>query len=43
MDALTGAALQSGENTIKIVRDPGSDDAFAIGTIVLQWQDSTDK
>ena len=43
MDALTGATLQSGENTIKIVRDPGSDDAFAIGMMVLQWKDSADK
>jgi hypothetical protein len=39
MDAVTGAELTVGENTIQVVRDDGVHDNFAIGNVVVNWKE----
>ncbi|MFC3477523.1 DUF7383 domain-containing protein [Halobacterium litoreum] len=39
MDAVTGATLQEGENTLAVVRDPESHDEFAIGNVAVHWRE----
>ena len=41
MDAITGAALREGENTIRFVREEGSTDSFVVGTVVINWKEPT--
>lgn len=38
MDAVTGAELTTGENTIQVVRDDVHDN-FAIGNVVVNWKE----
>lgn len=38
MDAVTGAELTAGENTIRVVRDDVHDN-FAIGNVVINWKE----
>lgn len=40
VDTVTGAELRQGTNTLQIARDTATDDAFAIGTVVVQWKES---
>ncbi|MFC4358033.1 hypothetical protein ACFO0N_08750 [Halobium salinum] len=42
VDTVTGASLREGTNTVKIARDTDSDDAFAVGTLTLQWKESVE-
>ena len=39
MDAITGAALREGENTLRFVREEGSNDSFVVGTVVVNWRE----
>ena len=39
MDTITGAALQAGENTIRVVREEGSNDSFVVGNVVVNWRE----
>jgi hypothetical protein len=38
MDAVTGAGLREGENTVQVVRDPDSGDEFAVGNLIVHWR-----
>ncbi|MFB6189574.1 MAG: hypothetical protein ABEI57_06790 [Halapricum sp.] len=40
MDAITGSLLQSDENRLRIERDGGGDDAFAVANVVVHWRAS---
>lgn len=40
MDTITGEELKTGENTLRIERDTTTDDAFAVGTVVVNWRES---
>lgn len=40
MDTITGQPLQQGENTLRIERDTTTPDAFAIGSVVVNWRES---
>lgn len=42
MDTLTGASLHEGTNTVRVVRDVDSRDAFAVGTVLVQWKEPGD-
>lgn len=37
MDALTGAELREGENTLRVRRDEGTTDAFVVGAVAVNW------
>ena len=39
MDPITGHPLQAGENTLRIERDTTTDDAFVVGTVVVNWRE----
>ncbi|MEF8853512.1 MAG: hypothetical protein V5A44_05125 [Haloarculaceae archaeon] len=39
MDAITERELAAGENTLQIRRDTATDDAFAVGTAVVNWKE----
>lgn len=39
VDTLTDAELQSGTNTVRIVRDTDTHDAFAVGTLTVHWKE----
>lgn len=39
MDAVTGAALHEGENTIQVCRDAAGDDSFVVGNVVVHWKE----
>ncbi|QLD86220.1 hypothetical protein HWV23_10965 [Natronomonas halophila] len=39
MDAVTGAELTPGENTIRVAREDGSRDNFAVGNVVVNWKE----
>lgn len=39
MDAVTGAELREGENTVRVVRDRDSEDAFVVGTAAVHWKE----
>ncbi|MFC6940425.1 hypothetical protein ACFQE8_10710 [Salinirubellus sp. GCM10025818] len=41
MDAITGAALQGGENTLQFVRETDSNDSFVVGNVVVNWREPT--
>ncbi|MFC7176522.1 DUF7383 domain-containing protein [Halosegnis marinus] len=36
-DAVTGAELREGENTLRVRRDEESRDAFVVGSVVVNW------
>lgn len=38
MDAVTGAALVAGENTLQVRRDPDTADSFVVGNAVVNWR-----
>jgi hypothetical protein len=40
MDAVTGASLHEGENTVQVVYG-GERDEFAVGTAVVHWRDGS--
>jgi hypothetical protein len=40
VDSLTGASLHAGTNTIRIRRDPTTDDALAVGTVRIHWKEA---
>ena len=37
-DTITGASLREGTNTVSIVRDARTDDAFAVGNLFVHWK-----
>ena len=39
MDAVTEQELRTGENTLRIRRDTDTDDAFAVGNVVVNWRE----
>jgi len=39
MDAVTEERLQAGENTLQVRRDTASEDAFAVGSVVVNWKE----
>jgi len=39
MDAVTEERLQAGENRLQIRRDTASEDAFAVGNVVVNWKE----
>jgi hypothetical protein len=39
MDSFSDRRLQAGENSIRIRRDTTTDDAFAIGNVVVNWRE----
>ena len=39
LDNAVNVDLQSGENTLRICRDRTSDDAFAVGNVVVNWKE----
>lgn len=39
MDAITGAELVEGENTIQVHRDQDSADSFVVGTATVHWKE----
>jgi hypothetical protein len=39
MDSLGEASLQTGTNSLQILRDRSGDDAFAVGNAVVNWRD----
>ena len=41
MDAITGTALQGGENTLQFVREADSTDSFVVGNVVVNWREPT--
>lgn len=43
VDTVVGAELVEGTNTIRIVRDESTDDAFAVGTITVHWKEPVEK
>jgi hypothetical protein len=42
VDTLSGASLREGTNTIQFRRDTTTDDAFAVGTVVIHWKEPVD-
>jgi hypothetical protein len=42
MDGITDLELQAGENAVQIRRDERSDDAFAVGNVVVNWKEPVD-
>ena len=40
MDAVTGASIRQGENTLQVVRGPERDE-FAVGNVVVHWRDGS--
>ncbi|MFC6724750.1 hypothetical protein ACFQE1_10270 [Halobium palmae] len=42
VDTVTGASLREGTNTVRIARDAESTDAFAVGTLTIQWKEPGD-
>jgi hypothetical protein len=42
VDTVTGATLHEGTNTVRIERDADTDDAFAVGTLTVQWRSPPD-
>jgi hypothetical protein len=42
MDAVTGAALHEGENTVQIVHGEERDE-FAVGNVVIHWREGDAK
>lgn len=42
VDRITGAALQKGENTVRVTRDTETSDGFAIGTLGVHWKEPLD-
>ena len=42
MDAVTEQELRAGENTLRIRRDTDTDDAFAVGNVVVNWREPAD-
>lgn len=43
MDTISGSPLRSGENHLRIERDATTDDAFAVGTVVVHWRTDPDE
>ncbi|WP_411965325.1 hypothetical protein [Haloferax sp. YSMS24] len=43
VDTVVGAELVEGTNTIRIVRDKSTDDAFAVGTITIHWKEPVEE
>ena len=43
MDAVTGAALREGENTLRIHRDGGTTDEFVVGTATVHWREPVEE
>lgn len=41
MDALGDHPLVEGTNTLRLRRDTSSDDAFAVGNVVVHWRESS--
>jgi hypothetical protein len=39
MDAVTEQDLAAGENTLQVRRDRSTDDAFAVGNVVVNWRE----
>lgn len=39
MDAITGAELVEGENTLRVVRDRDTADGFVVGTVAVHWKE----
>jgi hypothetical protein len=39
MDAVTGASLHGGENTLQIHRGTGTLDSFVVGNVVVHWKE----
>lgn len=39
LDTVTGAELVEGTNTVTIARDEATEDAFAVGTVTVQWKE----
>lgn len=39
MDAITGASLQAGENTLQVHRSEGTLDSFVVGTVIVNWRE----
>ncbi len=42
VDTLSGVELAEGTNTVRIRRDGGSGDAFAVGTVTVHWKEPVD-
>ena len=42
VDTVVGADLVEGTNTLRIVRDGSTDDAFAVGNITVHWKEPVD-
>ncbi len=42
VDTITGARLQEGTNTLRIVRDTSTRDAFAVGTVTIHWKEASE-
>lgn len=42
MDVVTERDLRKGENAVRIRRDASSDDAFAVGNLVVHWREPVD-
>jgi len=40
MDPITGQHLQEGENSLRIERDTTTDDAFVVGSVVVNWREA---
>lgn len=43
VDTIVGAALQEGANTIRFRRDTDTDDAFAVGTVMVHWKEPVEE
>lgn len=39
MDAITGAELVKGENTVQVIRDPEAQDSFVVGNVTVHWRE----
>lgn len=39
VDTVTGATLVEGRNTLAVARDTDGDDAFAVGTVWVNWKE----
>ncbi|WP_255150493.1 DUF7383 domain-containing protein [Halorarius halobius] len=39
LDAVTDADLHAGENEVRVHRDTASEDAFAVGNVVVHWRE----
>ena len=39
MDPITGTELTEGENTLRIVRDASTEDAFVVGSVIVHWKE----